>query len=161
VPDGLGEPAGDVDAGDRRPALAAQPGLGVLVAGGVDGVAGGVRGRLDQRPAQVLRAVRGRFDYQVQPPTLTMRFIYDDPQWSPPEACATPVVVLRFSDVQVWQWEDDYDLFESPVAERGQVRALDYYAPTNVFSLLTLNTRLLFSARRLMVELQPGGHPMK
>jgi hypothetical protein len=66
-----------------------------------------------------------------------------------------PVVVLRFSDVQVWQWEDDYELFESPVAERGQVRALDYYAPTNVFSLLTLNTRLLFSARRLMVELQP------
>jgi hypothetical protein len=101
------------------------------------------------------------FDYQVQPPTLTMRFIYDDPQWSPPEARAPPVVVLRFSDVQVWQWEDDYDLFESPVAERGQVRALDYYAPTNVFSLLTLNTRLLFSARRLMVELQPGGHPKK
>jgi hypothetical protein len=94
-----------------------------------------------------------------EPPALTRRFIYDDPQWSPPEARAIPVVVLRFSGVRIWQWEDDYDLFESPVDKRGQVRALDHYAPTNVFSLLTLNMCLLFSASRLMVELQSGRHP--
>ena len=93
-----------------------------------------------------------------EPPALTRRFIYDDPQWSPPEARATPVV-LRFSGVRIWQWEDDYDLFESPVDKRGQVRALDHYALTNVFSLLTLNMCLLFSASRLMVELQSGRHP--
>src|SRR3954453_280224 len=60
VPDGLGELAGDVHAGDRGSALAAQPGLGALVAVPIDGVAGGVGGCLDQRPAQVLRAVLGQ-----------------------------------------------------------------------------------------------------
>src|SRR3954454_15716539 len=47
VPDRLGELAGDVHAGDRGSALAAQPGLGALVAVAIDGVAGGVGGRLD------------------------------------------------------------------------------------------------------------------
>ena len=36
----LGELASDVDAGDRGAALAAQPALGALVAGGVDRVSG-------------------------------------------------------------------------------------------------------------------------
>jgi hypothetical protein len=96
------------------------------------------------------------FDYQVQPSTLTLRFVYDDPEWTPPEATGTPVAVLRFSGVQVWQWEDDFDLFETPQEHRGQVSDLGYYPPTNVFSLLTLNSRLLFSAGRLAVELEPG-----
>jgi hypothetical protein len=98
------------------------------------------------------------FDYQVQPPALTMRFVYNDPQWTPPEARATPVAVFRFSDVQVWQWEDDYDLVETPAEARGQVSGFDYYSPTNVFSLLTLNTTLLFSASRLSVYLEPLGN---
>jgi hypothetical protein len=98
------------------------------------------------------------FAYQVQPPTLTMRFVYADPEWMLPEARATPVAVFRFSDVQVWQWEDEYDLLETPVDAREQVSDLGYYPPTNVFSLLTLNTRLMFSASRLKVELIPLGH---
>jgi hypothetical protein len=60
VPDRLGQPAGQVDPGDLRPALLAQAGPGPLVALGVDRMAGGVRGRLDQRPAQVLRPVLGQ-----------------------------------------------------------------------------------------------------
>jgi hypothetical protein len=95
------------------------------------------------------------FDYRVQPPTLTMRFVYDDPESTPPEARSTPVAVFRFSDVQVWQWEDDYDLAETPVDVRGQVSYLDYYGPTNVFSLGTVNTTLLFSTSRLAVHLEP------
>ena len=55
------------------PALAAQPGLGALVAGGVDRVAGGVDGRLDQRPAQVLRAVLGQRAAPVVPAGLVHR----------------------------------------------------------------------------------------
>ncbi|MGY2130526.1 hypothetical protein [Blastococcus sp. SYSU DS0617] len=94
------------------------------------------------------------FDYQVRPPTLTIRFVYDEPEWTPAEAEATPVAVFRFSDVQVWQWEDEYDLFETPVDVRGQVRQLDYYPPTNTFSFCTLNTSLLFSAARLSVGLE-------
>ena len=94
-------------------------------------------------------------DYRVQPPTLTMRFLYDDPEWTPPEARATPVAVFRFSDVHLWQWEDDYELLETPVAARGQVGALDYFPPTNVFSLGTMNTTCLFSASGLAVHLEP------
>ena len=95
------------------------------------------------------------FDYQVRPPTLTMRFVYSDPEWTLAEARATPVAVFRFTDVQVWQWEDEHDLFETPGDVRGQVRRFDHHPPTNVFSLVTLNTRLLFSAAQLTVELQP------
>jgi hypothetical protein len=96
------------------------------------------------------------FDYVVQPATLTMRFVYDDLKWTPPEAAATPVAVFQFTDVLVWQWEDDYALmFETPQEERGQISDFGYYAPTNVFSLETLSTRLLFSAGRLVVRLEP------
>jgi hypothetical protein len=74
------------------------------------------------------------FDYQVQPSTLTLRFLYDDPQWMPPEAEETPVAVFRFTGVQVWQWEDDFDLSATPQEHRGQVSDLGYYEPTNVSS---------------------------
>ena len=98
------------------------------------------------------------FEYRVQPPALTIRFLYDDPQWTPPEALATPLATFSFSDVQVWKWEDDFDLFETPVDARGQVGSFDFHPPSNVFSLGTMNTSLLFSAARLAVELEraPG-----
>ncbi len=38
------------------------------------------------------------FGYEVPTAELTMRFVYDDPQWTPPEARATPVAVFRFSE---------------------------------------------------------------
>jgi hypothetical protein len=84
-----------------------------------------------------------------------MRFRYDDPRWTPPEARSTPLAVLRFSDVRMWQWEDEHDGSGTPVGARGQVLELDYYAPTNVFSLATTTTTLLFSAGRLAVHLEP------
>jgi hypothetical protein len=95
------------------------------------------------------------FTYRTSPPGLTMRFRYDDPEWTPREASATPVAVFTFDGVQVWQWEDDHDLFEVPGADRGQVGNFDWYAPTNTFSLGTINTTLLFSADRLVVGLEP------
>jgi len=57
VPDGLSEPAGDLDTGNRGAALPAEPPLGGLVVVVVDGMAGGVDRSLDQRPPQVLRPV--------------------------------------------------------------------------------------------------------
>ncbi|RHA37745.1 hypothetical protein D1825_16010 [Cellulomonas rhizosphaerae] len=95
------------------------------------------------------------FDYQVQIPTLTLRFVYDDPQWTPPEARATPVAVLSFREVLVHAWEDDDDLLGTPIEVRGQVGALDYLSSSNEFSLNTVNTRLRFSARSLEVHLEP------
>jgi hypothetical protein len=53
VPDRLGEPAGEVDLGDLGAALSADARLRLLVAVAVGGVAAGVGGRLDERPAQV------------------------------------------------------------------------------------------------------------
>lgn len=99
------------------------------------------------------------FDYQVTSSTMTMRFAYDDPQWTPTEARATPVAVFRFSGVQVWTWEDDFDLLETPSDVRGQVGDFGYYPPTNVFSLATLNTSLLFSASRLTVTMESAKDP--
>ena len=59
VPDRVGEPAGDVDLGDLRAALLAEPALRSLVALGVGGVAERVHRRLEQGPAQVGRPVLG------------------------------------------------------------------------------------------------------
>lgn len=95
------------------------------------------------------------FDYQIEPPTVTTHFRYDDPEWAPPGAGRTPVAVSRFSDVQVRRWEDDVDRIETPAEYRGQVSDLRYHQPTNVFSLLTLNSSVLFSAGRLDVTLEP------
>src|ERR687891_240323 len=52
VPDRVCEPAGDVDLGDPRSALLAEPLLVALVALGVGGGGGRGRGRPDQGPAQ-------------------------------------------------------------------------------------------------------------
>jgi hypothetical protein len=44
-------------------------------------------------------------DYRYDPrPTLVLRFRYDEAQWTPPEAIATPVVELTFDDVRVPVW---------------------------------------------------------
>ena len=95
------------------------------------------------------------FEFRVLPPTLVLRFRYDDPEWTPPTATATPVAVFTFTGVQVWQWEDEHDMFETPEAYRSQVRDLGWYAPTNTFSLETITTTLLFAADQLAVHLEP------
>src|SRR5918996_2886784 len=59
VPDRLREPARGVDLADAGAALAAEAGARALVPLAEGGVAAGVRGRLDQRPAQVLGALLG------------------------------------------------------------------------------------------------------
>ena len=53
VPDGLGEPPGELDPRNLRPALAAEALLGPFVAEPIGGVSGGVGGGLDERPAEV------------------------------------------------------------------------------------------------------------
>ena len=57
VPDRVGEAAGEVDLGDLGAPLSAEPGFCSLVAVAVERVFTGVRGRFDQRPAQVAGAV--------------------------------------------------------------------------------------------------------
>ena len=59
VPDGLGEFAGDFDAGDLLAALASESGCGALVVGSVGRMARRVDGRFDEGPAQVFGSVLG------------------------------------------------------------------------------------------------------
>ena len=59
VPDGLGELAGDVDAGDLRTSLPTKATLVALVALPIAGVPCGMGRRFDERPAEVLRPVLG------------------------------------------------------------------------------------------------------
>ncbi|NEK94323.1 hypothetical protein GCU67_09075 [Modestobacter muralis] len=96
-------------------------------------------------------------EHRVDPPRLTVRFYYGDPA-IPSEARETPFAVFEFHDVQIWQWEDDHDLFDVPDDVRGQVESFDWYEPTNTCGLHAINTRLLFSARRLVVRVEPEVH---
>lgn len=95
-----------------------------------------------------------KFTYDVAPRTLTMRFTYEDPEWTPPEAVTTPVAVFGFAGVRVRRWEDESDLSRTPLDVRGQVSDFRYCARTNVFDLVTIDTRLLFTADRLSVSLE-------
>src|SRR5450759_515253 len=60
VPDSLGELAGKIDAGDLRAALAPEALLRALVSLAIAGVSRGMGRGLDQRPAQIRRAVLGQ-----------------------------------------------------------------------------------------------------
>jgi hypothetical protein len=96
-------------------------------------------------------------EYRVDPPRLTIRFSYGSPRTAAEEP-GEPFAVFEFHDVQIWQWEDDHDLFDVPDEFRGQVESFDWYEPTNTFDLTTINTRLLFSARQLVVRVEPAVH---
>ncbi|MCZ2828712.1 hypothetical protein O2W14_07710 [Modestobacter sp. VKM Ac-2986] len=96
-------------------------------------------------------------EYRVHPPRLTLRFAYGIPR-TPTEGLGAPFAVFEFHDVQIWQWEDDHDLFDVPEDVRGQVESFDWYEPTNTYDLHAINTRLLFSARRLVVRVEPAVH---
>jgi hypothetical protein len=60
VPDCLGERAGEINPANLGPALAPEALLGALVALAIVGIPSRVGGGLDQRPAQVLRAILGQ-----------------------------------------------------------------------------------------------------
>jgi hypothetical protein len=60
VPDGLGELAGHLNAGDHRTALATEPLLRALIVRGIDRVLGRMDGRFDQGPAQTFGSVLGQ-----------------------------------------------------------------------------------------------------
>jgi hypothetical protein len=60
VPDRGADLAGKLHPGDFRSALTAEALLGVFVPFAIGGMAGGVSGRLDEGPAEVLGAVLGK-----------------------------------------------------------------------------------------------------
>ena len=94
-------------------------------------------------------------DYRNDPrPTLVLRFRYDEPEWTPPEAIATPVVEMAFDDVRIRCWEDDTQALAGLDIPFGQVSTFDYDGRSE-FDLQTYSMGLTFSAQRVRVRLTP------
>lgn len=84
---------------------------------------------------------------------LTVRFVYDDPVHTPPEAVGTPVAVFRFEDAVVQQWED----LDDPGPDPNRVVQAVYSERTNLVQLVTGRTNLVVAARRMSVSMEPLG----
>jgi hypothetical protein len=96
-------------------------------------------------------------DYRYDPrPTLVLRFRYDDAEWTPPEAVATPVVEMTFDDVSVRYWEEDAGTAADVDGSFQQVSSFDYDERSE-FDLVTYSLRLTFSAQRVRIRLIPWG----
>lgn len=96
-------------------------------------------------------------DYRIDPrPNLVLRFRYDEEEWTPPDAIATPVVEMTFDDVRVRYWEADEEAWADLVAPQGQVTLFDYIEPAE-FELQTDSLGLKFSASRVRVRLDTWG----
>jgi hypothetical protein len=97
-------------------------------------------------------------DYRYDPrPTLVLRFRYDEAEWTPPEAVATPVVEMTFDDVRVRHWEEDAETLADVDANWGLVSTFDYDERSE-FDLVTYSLRLTFSAQRVRIRLIPIGN---
>ncbi len=77
---------------------------------------------------------------------LVMEFLYDDPQWTPPEAEATPVAVFSFDDVEVVEQQDDPAAPGTPPDALRQVQGFDYDERSGVFALSAYTTYWVFRA---------------
>jgi hypothetical protein len=87
--------------------------------------------------------------------TLTLRFDYNDPRWTPPEAVPTPVVVMRFEEVTIHEWEQDPNDGDEPPAEtHGQVEDFEY-DDGETFRLTTCSFTVEFTASRLTITHEP------
>ena len=88
-------------------------------------------------------------------PTLVLRFRYDDAEWTPAEAVATPVAEMTFDDVRIRRWEEEAEALADVDAPWGLVSMFDYDERSD-FDLQTYSLRLTFSARRVRVRLTSG-----
>ena len=95
-------------------------------------------------------------DYRLSPePMLTMLFVYDDPEWTPAEAAATPIIRFSFTGVTGVHVDEDPEAWSEPIVPPGEVAAFDYFEPDG-FDLHVAAHRVWFSARRLQVTLEPS-----
>lgn len=90
-------------------------------------------------------------DYQAGGAQLTLRFIYDDPAYTPFEAQKTLVAVFRFADVEVQRWEDMAD----PGPDPNRIVAMLYVERHRFMQLVTGRTNLEFSTLRMQVTMEP------
>ena len=86
--------------------------------------------------------------------TLVMEFRYDDEQWTPPEAKATPVAVFSFDGVEVIEQQDDPAPPDTPPDTLGQVSTFDYDERSGVFALSAFTAYWVFTADAGSVRLR-------
>ncbi len=85
---------------------------------------------------------------------LVMEFLYDDPQWTPPEAEVTPVALFSFDDVEVVEQQDDPAAPGTPPDVLGQVQGFDYDERSGVFALSAYTEYWVFVASVVTLTLQ-------
>ncbi len=86
--------------------------------------------------------------------SLLLWFAYNDSEYTPPAAAATPVIELRFEGVRVHEWEDDAEAFAMDEDWHAEVKTFDYYPP-DTFGLRSQTLWLVFSARTATVSCRP------
>jgi hypothetical protein len=89
---------------------------------------------------------------------LVMEFLYDDPQWTPPEAEATPVAMFSFDDVEVVEQQDEPAESGTPPDVLGWVRGFDYDERSGVFALSAYTTYWVFRASVVTLTLQSASN---
>lgn len=87
---------------------------------------------------------------------LILQFEYTEALWTPEAAVPTPVVVMRFEEVTIREWEHDgakYGCEEPPAEAHGQVENFEY-DDGEIFRLTTYSFLIEFTASRLTIA--PG-----
>lgn len=94
-----------------------------------------------------------RLTHDAAARTLIVEFVYDDPQWTPPTAEATPVAVFSFDDVEVLEQEDESAEPGTPPTALGQVQGFDYWESNGIFALQVYTTYWVFRASVVTLRL--------
>jgi hypothetical protein len=77
------------------------------------------------------------------------------PQWTPPEAAQTPIIVMQFDEVTSSEWTFDSQTDdETPAEVNGQVEDFAHFN-NNTFRLTTHQYEIQFTAGKLTVRLLP------
>lgn len=95
-----------------------------------------------------------RVSHDAAARTLVMEFLYDDPQWTPPEAAATPVAVCSLDDVEVLEHADEPAPPDTPQDVLGIVQAFDVDERSGVFALWAYTTSWVFRASKVTIGLR-------
>ena len=86
---------------------------------------------------------------------FVVRFEYSAPQWTPPAASQTPIVVMEFGEVTLLEWiQESGGGQDTPADINGQVSDFAHVSP-NLFQLTTYQSDISFTAASLTVTLRP------
>ncbi len=89
---------------------------------------------------------------------LVIEFLYDDPQWTPPGAEATPVAVFGFDDVEVVEQQDEAAAPGTPPDVLRQAQSFDYHERSGVFALSAYTAYWVFKASVVTLTLRSASN---